>query len=125
MADWKQLLKDVLLADGVVDESETALIKDALLADGVIDDEEVAFLVELRNAIQAPSPAFEAFFFSALEQNILADGEIDATEAASLRAIIFADGVIDAGEKEFLKSLKAHARSVAPEFDALYSECVG
>ncbi len=125
MADYKKLLKDVLLADGTIDAAETKLIKKEVMADGVVDVKEIDFLVDLRNSAKENSPAFEKFFFEALTSNILADGAIDKKEAKKLRAILFADGKIDKGEKAFLKALKAKAKSVCPEFDVLYKECVG
>lgn len=124
MADWKNLLKDVLLADGSIDAGETELLQKELLADGVIDDEEVAFIVELRNEASECSPEFIKFFFSALASNILEDGAIDAAEAAKLRKILYADGVIDADEKAFLTNIRSKAKSISPEFEALYDECM-
>lgn len=125
MADWKKLLKDVLLADGTVDAAETKIIKAEIMADGVVDAKEVDFLVDLRNSAKGNSPEFEKFFFAALTSNILADGVVDKKETKKIRAILFADGKIDREEKAFLKALKAKAKSVCPEFDALYKECVG
>lgn len=125
MADWKKLLKDVLLADGVIDAAETKLIKKEILADGIVDAKEIDFLVDLRNSAKENSPEFEKFFFEALSSNILADGVVDKKETKKLRVIIFADGKVDKQEKAFLKALKNKAKSVCPEFDALYKECVG
>lgn len=125
MADWKKLLKDVLLADGIIDAAETKLIKAEIMADGVVDAQELNFLVDLRNSAKEVGPQFEKFFFEALTSNILADGVVDKKEAKKLRAIIFADGKIDKREKAFLKELKANAKSVCPEFEALYKECIG
>ncbi|MEX2215217.1 MAG: hypothetical protein WD768_13880 [Phycisphaeraceae bacterium] len=124
MADWKKLLHNVLLADGVIDAPETAALKKEILADGIVDDEEVDFLVALRNASKKPGKEFEAFFFAALTANLLADGVIDAAEAKKLRTILFADGKIDAGEKAFLKNLKAKAKKAHASFDKLYDECM-
>lgn len=124
MADWQKLLKDVLLADGAIDAEETALLKAELLADGVIDNEEVDFLVCLRNNASECSDEFTAFFFEALASNILEDGVVDAGEAARIREILFADGVIDEDEKEFLSLLKSKAKSLSPEFEVLYNECM-
>jgi len=125
MADWKKLLRDVLLADGVIDAEETALIEKEIMADAVVDAEEVDFLVDLRNSAKKTSAEYETFFFAALQKNILADGVIDKDEAVKLREILFADGVIDEGEKTFLKTLKAGAKQTCAEFDALFHECVG
>jgi uncharacterized tellurite resistance protein B-like protein len=124
MADWKELLKKVLLADGVIDADETKLLKKEILADGIVDNEEVDFLVELRNLAKDTSPSFDKFFFAALKSNILEDGVVDAREAKRLRAILYADGVIDENEKRFLKQLKKEAKKTAPEFDSLFRECM-
>ncbi len=124
MADWKKLLKDVLLADGTIDSLETGLLKKEFLADTIIDDEEVEFLVQLRKEAKSVSSDFEEFFFLVLKKNILADGVVDEKEVKRLREIIFADGTVDALEKKILQDIKKEAKKVAPEFDALISECI-
>lgn len=124
MADWKKLLKDVLLADGSIDAEETKIVEAELMADGVIDEEEVDFIVELRNEASECSPEFNKFFFTALASNILEDGVVDEAEASKLRSILFADGVIDADEKAFLSEIKSKAKSTSPEFEALFVECM-
>lgn len=124
MADWKKMLKQVLLADGLIDSAEVKLIKKEIMADGVVDSEEVDFLVDLRNSAKKLSPEFETFFFSALSSNILADGVIDASEAKKLRKILFADGIIDENEKKFLNNLKKQTKKTCPEFEKLCVECL-
>ena len=124
MANWKKLLKDVLLADGLIDADETKLLKAELWADDVIDEEEVDFLVDLRNSAKECSTEFTTFFFEALASNILEDGVVDADEAAKLREILYADGVIDSDEKAFLDVLKTKAKTLSPEFDVLYADCM-
>jgi len=122
--DWRNLAKKMILADGVVDENEVKVLRKFLYADGVIDKKEVEFLIELRNEAKTPSPAFNRFFFKAIEDNVLTDGVIDAAEARWLRKMLYADGKIDADEKKFLKSLKSKATKTNPQFDALYDECL-
>ena len=129
MADWRKLALSAILADGVIDEAEVKILKKSLWADGVIDREEVKFLIELRNTAQKKAtgdlhPAFERLFFSAIEQNVLADGKITAREANWLRTMLFADGKIDANEKKFLMKLKKSATAVSPAFEKLYEECM-
>jgi hypothetical protein len=130
MADWRKLSLALVLADGVIDEAEVKILRKELFADGKIDREEREFLVELRNTAQKKAkgaelhPKFEKLFFEAIEQNVLADGEIDAREAAWLREMLFADKVIDANEKKFLARLKKGARKTSPAFDRLYEECM-
>lgn len=60
MADWKKLLRDVLLADGKIDADEAALLRREIMADGTVDDEERAFLRELKDGAGDSSPEFEA-----------------------------------------------------------------
>jgi hypothetical protein len=119
-----QELKAKILADGRIDDEEVALLRHELYADGKIDKDEVEFLIALRNEAKATVPGFEQLFFQALKQNVLADGTIDAEEAAWLRAMLFADGKIDDGEKTFLRELRAAARSVSPAFQTLCDECL-
>jgi uncharacterized membrane protein YebE (DUF533 family) len=131
MADWRKLALAAILADGRIDDTEVKILKKELYADGTIDRDEVKFLVELRGLAQKKakgedlSPAFERFFFKAIEDNVMADGTIDAKEARWLRDMLYADKKIDANEKKFLKRLKQQARSTSSAFDALYEECMG
>lgn len=125
MADWKNLLKNVLLADGIIDADETLLIEKEVMADAIVDDDEINFLVDLRNSADKTSQEYETFFFSALTKNILADGVIDKEETVKLREILFADGIIDEGEKELLRTLKKDAREYCTEFEELFRECIG
>jgi len=130
MADWRKLAKEVLLADDVIDEAEVKILKKELYADKQIDKKEVEFLIELRNDAQkkakgAPlSPAFENFFFKAIQDNVMGDGVIDDKEVNWLRKMLFADGTIDAAEKKFLQKLKKAATTPSAKFDKLYEECM-
>jgi hypothetical protein len=130
MADWRKMAVDLVLADNVIDEHEVKVLKKHLYEDGKIDKKEVQFLVELRNLAQKKAkgeglePAFERFFFKAIEDNVLADGTISSTEARWLRDMLYADNKIDAGEKKFLTALKKKASSTSKAFDALYEECM-
>jgi hypothetical protein len=60
MADWKKLLKQVLLADGIIDSEETTLLRQEILADGVIDEREKKFLKEIKVEAKQISPEFSA-----------------------------------------------------------------
>jgi uncharacterized tellurite resistance protein B-like protein len=130
MADWRKLAMAAILADGKIDDAEVKILRKELFADKKIDDEERDFLIELRNAAQKKAyrgqlrPAFEKLFFEAIENNVLADGVIDAEEAKWLQKLIFADKKVDEGEKKFLERLKKGAKRTSPEFDALYAKCM-
>jgi len=124
MADWKSLLRKVLLADGALDAEEAALLREEIMDDGVVDQDEIRFLASLRDDAASTSPAFDAFFFEALKSNILSDGRIDEDEVTFLREVIFADGQVDENEKAFLTDLRQSAEGTADSFDALYDECI-
>jgi hypothetical protein len=50
MADWKKLCKQLILADGYIEEKETDIIRKEILADGVVSKSEAEFLIDLRNS---------------------------------------------------------------------------
>lgn len=119
-----QDLKARILADGRIDEAETSELRAALYADGKIDRDEVELLVDLRAKAQGTCPAFESLFVTAVKDFTLADGTIDADEAAWLRKVVFADGNVDATERRLLTTLRAEAKEVSAEFQKLHDECI-
>jgi uncharacterized membrane protein YebE (DUF533 family) len=129
MADWRKVAIAALLSDGIVDESEVKVLKKELYADGKIDKKEVEFLIDLREAAQKKakgeplSSAFENLFFKAVQENVLADGNINAKEVTFLRRAIMGDGKVDDSEKSFLKRLKKAAKTTSSAFDKLCEEC--
>jgi uncharacterized membrane protein YebE (DUF533 family) len=125
MADWRRLAKALALADGRIDTKETEIIKKELMADGKLDRSEIEWLLDVRRSSSGSVQAFDQFVFAALKPIILADGAIDAKEAAWLRKFIFADGKVDETEKMLLRQLKEGAKTTSPEFDALYKQCIG
>jgi len=129
MADWRKVAIAALLADGVVDEAEVKVLKKELYADGKIDKKEVEFLIDLRASAQKRargeplSIAFENLFYKAVQENVLADGNINAKEVTFLRKAIMADGKVDDAEKAFLKRLKKAAKTTSSAFTKLCAEC--
>ncbi len=118
-----QLMLDVL-ANGKVEGNEIELLRRELYADGKIDRRAADFLVEFHKRVQRPSsPAFEKFFYQAVQAHILADGKIDAEEVAWLRQMLQDWGKFAEHERRFLHELKGQAREVSPEFDRLIAEC--
>jgi len=116
-------LKTRFLADGVIDDEEVKQLRAELYADGKIDREEVELLIGLRNEAKQVAPSFDQLYIEAIKSNVLADGDLDADEAAWLRKAVFADGKVDETEKKLLKELKAGAKQVSPEFQKLFDEC--
>jgi hypothetical protein len=131
MADWKQLARKTILADGKIDDDEVKVLRKELYADGKIDKAEVEFLIALRNEAQKRAKGgpinanFERLFFKAMADKVLDNGIISAAEAKWLRTMLYADKKIDDNEKKFLKDLKKNATKISPAFEALYAECVG
>jgi hypothetical protein len=124
MAEWRNLARTLLLADGQIDEAEAQILRDELFEDGKIDDEERDFLNDLRNSAKSCAPAFTELFVDAVKNNLLADGVIDDNEARWLRKAIFADGKVDKAEIRLMMDLKSGAKKVSKEFEILYKECV-
>jgi len=126
--DWRKVTMAAILADGKIDETEVKLLQRELKGAG---DEGVNFLLDLREAAQKKArarkedltPAFEKYFFKAVEAQVLEDGKITAEEATWLRKTLFADKKIDDGEWKFLTGLSKKAMSKSPEFDQLVKDC--
>lgn len=53
----------------------------------------------------------------------LTDGHVSEKEVAILRAEIFADGKVSKSELDFLKEIKAEAKSAVKSLDILIEEC--
>ena len=121
MLELRKIEQDIL-ANGKVDSHELDVLRRELYADGKIDRAEADFLVELHKRVQHLTPAFEQFFYQAVKDFILADGRVDAEEAAWLRRMLFADGKIDDRERKLLHELKGEAGQVSPEFEALFAD---
>ncbi len=115
-------IEQAILANGRVDGHELEGLRQQLYAGGKIERREAAFLVELHKRVQHRTPAFEQFFYQAIKDHLLADGRIDAEEAAWLRQMLFSDGKIKDEERKFLHELKGEAKHVSKEFDMLFEE---
>lgn len=123
MADWKKMARELILADGYIEEKETEIIRKAILADGVVSKSEAEFLIDLRKSAPKAVKKFHEFVFEVVKKAILADGSISSDEARWLEKFIFADAKVDDMEKEFLRDLKASANKTCPEFEALLTKC--
>ena len=110
-------LKESILADGMIDETEVTQLREALYADGKIDKEEAEFLFELNDAVAGKDnhPEWEALFIEAITSFLMEDetspGEIDDEEAEWLLAKIQGDGQLDKTERALLDNLKMKAKN--------------
>jgi hypothetical protein len=121
MLELRQIEQDIL-ATGKVDRHELEVLRKQIYASGEIGRRGADFLVELHNRVQHLTPAFEQFFYQAIKDHILAQGRIDAEEAAWLRRMLFADGKFADQKRKFLHELKGEAEQVSREFEILFEE---
>src|SRR5262245_20508064 len=121
MPELRKIEQDIL-ASGKIDSPELEVLRRRLYAGGKIDRRGADFLVELHKLVQHLNPGFEQFFYRAVKDHLLADGRIDAEEAAWLRRVLLADGKIDDEGRKLLHELKGEAGRVSPEFEALFME---
>jgi hypothetical protein len=124
MADWRRLARELLLADGKIDERESAVVRRELFADHKLDDLEIEFLLDLKKGATGVSPAFNRLVLDAIKQHLLEDGVITPAEATWLRRWVLADGKVIPPVKQLLQELKTRAKKTCPEFDALYQKCM-
>jgi hypothetical protein len=131
MADWRKVSMAVLLADGKINNSDIKVLKKELYANKKISHGEVLFLVELRNQAMRKAgtknarmnPAYEKFFFKAVEDCTLRNGRIDAAEVRFLREMLFANSKVDSGEWKFMQMLNRKAKHKSTDFTKLYQQC--
>ena len=126
MPDLRQIHHDIL-ALGRVDTPMLELLRRSLYnrgGGGKIDRPEADVLVDLHKRVERTNPAFEAFYYRAVKDHVLADGAIKPDETLWLRQTLFRDGVISDEERKFLHELKGEARQSCPEFEALFAECM-
>lgn len=125
MADWKRLSKKLALADGYIERKEVAILQEEFLSDGVVNKSEAEFLVDLRKNAEKAVIEFHEFVFEVTKKALLEDGTLSADEAKWLEKFILADGKVDDLEKKFLTDLKASAKSISPEAEALFKKFLG
>ena len=113
------------LADRRISDAEVPLIREKLYADGELSQGDVKLLVELYCGTEEPSPSFDRLFFAVLEEVLLADGEISASEQYYLLKMLYSDRVIRDQERDFLRKLRTKLPSRSPEFESLCQTALG
>jgi nucleoid-associated protein YejK len=115
-------IEQAILTTSKLDNLHLEVLRREVYVEGKVDRRMADFLVELHKRVQHLTPAFERLFYQAIKDHVLADGHIDAEEAAWLRQMLFADGKIDDRERKLLHELKGEASQVCPEFELLFVE---
>ena len=123
MPDLRQIEHDIL-ARGRVDGQELEALRGQMYAGGKIGRREADFLVGLHKRVQHLTPAFGRFFYRAIKDHMLADGRIDAEEAAWLRRMLSAGAKIKDEERKLLHEIKGEAGQACGEFQELFEECM-
>ena len=117
-------IEQEIMAKGKVDSPVLEVLRQQLYAGGMIDRQRADFLVELHKRVQPKTPTFEHFFYRAIKDYLLANGRIDAAEAAWLRQMVFTDGKISDEERQLLHELKGEAKDVSHDFELLFEEAM-
>jgi hypothetical protein len=118
MADWRKMAKQILLADGAIDDREVTALRKEFFADNSIDDIELEFLFDLRNSAKGVQSSFNVLLIDALKNCVLVNGSLKPGALSLIRHLMLADGKIDAGEKVYLQQLRAAMKQVPPDFEA-------
>jgi hypothetical protein len=121
MLNYRQIEQEVLVA-GKIEGPELELLHRHMYGEGGINRQKADFLVELHKRVQHLTPAFEHFFYQAIKDHVLADGRIDADEAAWLRHMLSAGRWIKDEERKLLTEIKGETKQHSPEFEALFTE---
>lgn len=117
-------LKDAILEDGIIDETEVQTIRMVIYGTGGgagegVDRAEADFIFDLNDAVSGKEnhPSWLSLFVEAISKHVLDDetspGEIDEGEANWLISRIEGDEQVDDTEKALLKSIKDNAKSIA------------
>ena len=126
MSERLATLRDAVIEDGKVDDSEVVDIREEIFADDAIDQDEAVMLFEINDAVTGNpenSPLWGDLFVEAVTSFVLDDedstGSVDDAEAQFLVDQIGADGQIDALEERLLDNIRDNATSISPILDPL------
>ena len=112
-------LQSELLKDDKITSDEVDKIKAHIQQDGQLDYEDIKFLIPLVAEAKHVCREFDALFFPAMRQVLLADGKIGLDEQFQLLRMLYSDGKVRECEKRFLRDLYNSADEVTPEFTQL------
>lgn len=125
-----QELKTKILEDSIVDAEEITLIKETLLADGIIDRAEADFLFEINDAVTGKDndAGYIPMFVELISDHVLKDetspGVVDEDEAKYLMEKIGADGKTDSAELALLVSVVSKGTDVHESLIAYTAEAI-
>ncbi|MFL5343092.1 MAG: hypothetical protein ACJ8F7_23420 [Gemmataceae bacterium] len=120
MADFERMARDLISADGKIDDTEVRVLRKHLYEDGKITHSELTFLMELKKRAKRKSQSFDRFYLKAAGDSILDNRLVSHEEIGIIKKII-ADKKLPAAEvKRFLNHIKKEAKpNVA--FDKLHA----
>lgn len=124
MANWRAIAKQAILGDGHIDRKEVDFLRQALFEDSEISKSELEFLAEIRKEAKTTVKAFTLLFFDSIQANLLQDGDIDAKEVKWLEKNVLNVDILENEGVQLLRDLKAGAKKLCPEFEALYTKWV-
>ncbi len=125
MAQTLSELRDLIVADGIVDANEVLKLRKRFYADGIIDRDEANFLFEVNDIVSGHTndSSWKEFFVEALCAHLLRDpttpGALDGPEAAWLLESLQRDGKLDENERALLDELKKQTTAMSEGLTAL------
>ncbi len=119
MSKFYQLLASIQ-SDRAITDDEVQPIREYLDADCTLDLEDVKLLIEFYCNADKRCAAFDKLFFDVLEDVLLADGEISASEEFYLLKMLYSDREIREPEREFLRKLRKQSKTKSASFEALF-----
>ncbi|MFO0812187.1 MAG: hypothetical protein U0796_03150 [Gemmatales bacterium] len=121
--DWPKFVRNLILADGRINEVEAELVERACLDAGLITKDLLELLITLKRDAQWVHPKYDELLFRVLQHVVLRDGIIHDPEAIWLRKLLLKDQQVVEQELSFILLLQKNARQVGPEFKKLHQEC--
>lgn len=125
MAEWRKVAKAAILADNRIDTREVKILRDSLLADGKVNQSELDFIQELRRECKTVVKAFSELYLEVVKKFMLDDNQdigVNQTKWLQKAIIRGSDGKLDEIEQQLLKELQKEAKSTCSEFEKLYQE---
>ena len=117
-------LVEAIAKDGRVESDELETLRREFGDGSKITRDEADLLVELFKRVERKGPAFEDYFYRAIENYTISQGTVDAELASWLRRLFLTNGVCGDRPRKVLHELKGQLKESNPDFQALFHDCM-